>query len=160
METLFLGRDYFGGSKITAYGDCSHELKRRLLLGRKDMSNPDSVLKSRNITLLTKVHIVKAVIFPVVMYRCESWTMKKAECWRIDAFKLWCWRGLLRVPWTTKRSIQSILNEIRLEYSLKYWIWNSNTWAIWCEELTHWKRPWCWEILRAGGKGHDREWDN
>ena len=98
-----------GGSEITAYGDCSHEIKRCLLLGRKVMTNLDSLLKSRDITLLTKVHLVKAMVFPVVMYGCESWTIKKAECWRIDAFKLWCWRRLLRVPWTARRSNQSIL---------------------------------------------------
>ena len=101
-----------GGSKITADGDCSHENKRRLLLGRKVMTNLDSILKSRDITLSTKVHLVKAMVFPVVMYGCESWTVKKAECQKIDAFELWCWRRLLRVPWTARRSNQSILNEI------------------------------------------------
>ena len=106
----------FLGSKITADGDCSHEIKRRLLLGRKAMTNLDSVLKSRDIT---KVHLVKAMVFPVVTYGCESWTIKKAECQRIDAFELWCWRRLLRVPWTTKRSNQSILKEISPEYSLE-----------------------------------------
>ena len=99
----------FGGSKITADGDCSHEIKRRLLLGRKVMTNLDSILKSRDIILPTKVHLVKAMVFPVVMYGCESWTVKKAECWKIDAFELWCWRRLLRVPWTARRSNQSIL---------------------------------------------------
>ena len=107
------------GSKITADGDCSHEIKRRLLLGRKDMTNLDSLLKSRDITLPTKVHLVKAMVFPVVMYECESWTIKKAECRRIDAFELWCWRRLLRVLWTTRRSNQSILKEISPEYSLE-----------------------------------------
>ena len=102
----------FGGPKITADGDCSHEIKRRLLLGRKAMTNPDGILKSRDITLPTKVHLVKAMVFPVVMYRCESWTIKKAELRRIDAFELWCWRRLLRVPWTARRSNQSILKEI------------------------------------------------
>ena len=102
----------FGGSKITADGDCSHEIKRRLLLGRKVMTNLDSILKSRDITLLTKVRLVKAMVFPVVMYGCESWTVKKAECQRIDAFELWCWRRLLRVLWTARRSNQSILKEI------------------------------------------------
>ena len=96
------------GSKITADGDCSHEIKRRLLLGRKVMTNIDSVFKSRDITLPTKVHLVKAMVFPEVMYGCESWTVKKAECQRIDAFELWCWRRLLRVPWTARRSNQSI----------------------------------------------------
>ena len=108
-----------GGSKITADGDCSHEIKRRLLLGRKVMTNLDSILKSRDITLTTKVHLVKAMVFPVVMYGCESWTIKKAECRRIDAFELGCWRRLLRVPWTARRSNQSILKEISPEYSLE-----------------------------------------
>ena len=101
----------FWGSKITADGNCSHEIKRRLLLGRKVMTNLDSILKSRNITLPTKVYLVKAMVFPLVMYGCESWTVKKGECRRIDAFELWCWRRLLRVPWTARRSNQSILNE-------------------------------------------------
>ena len=100
-----------GGSKITADGDCSHEIKRRLLLGSKVMTNLDSIFKSRDITLPTKLHLVKAMVFPVVMYGCESWTVKKAECLRIDAFELWCWRRLLRVPWTARRSNQSILKE-------------------------------------------------
>ena len=99
-------------SKITADGDCSHEIKRCLLLGRKVMANVDSILKSRDITLSTKVHLVKAMVFPVVMYGCESWTIKKAESQRIDAFELWCWRGHLRLPWTAKRSTQSILKDI------------------------------------------------
>ena len=109
----------FLGSKITSDGDCSHEIKRHLLLGRKVMTNLDGILKSRDITLPTKVHLVKAMFFPVVMYGCESWTIKKAECYRIHAFELWCWRRLLRVPWTTKRSNQSILKEISPEYSLE-----------------------------------------
>ena len=109
----------FGGSKITADGDCSHEIKRRLLLGRKVMTNLDSISKSRDITLPTKVHLVKAMVFPVVMYGCESWTMKKAECHRIDAFELWCWRRLLRVPCTAKRSNQSILKETSPQCSLE-----------------------------------------
>ena len=108
-----------GGSKITADGDCSHEIKRRLLLGRKIMTNLDSILKSRDVTLPTKVRLVKAMIFPVVMYGCESWTVKKAEHRRIDAFELWCWRRLFRVPWTARRSNQSILKEISPEYSLE-----------------------------------------
>ena len=111
-----------GGSKITADGDCSHEIKRRLLFGRKVMTNLDSILKSRDITLPTKVRLVKAIVFPVVMYGCESWTMKKAECWRIDAFGLGCWRRLLRVPWTARRSNKSILKEINPEYSLEGWM--------------------------------------
>ena len=109
----------FGGSKITADGDCSHEIKRRLLLGRKVMTNLDNILKSRDITLPTKVHLVKAMVFPVVIYGCESWTVKKAERWRIDAFELWCWRSLLRVPWTARRSNQSILKDISPGISLE-----------------------------------------
>ena len=112
--------DYiFGGSKISADGDCSHKIKRHLLLGRKVMTNLGSILKSRDITLLTKVHLVKAMVFPVVMYDCESWTVKKAEHQRIDASELWCWRRLLRVPWTARRSNQSILKEISPECSLE-----------------------------------------
>ena len=109
----------FMGSKITANGDCSHEIRRHLLLGRKAMTNPDSIFKSRDITLWTKVHIVKGMIFPVFMYRCEIWTIKTAEHQRIDAFELWCWRRLLRVPWTARRENQSILKEINPEYSLE-----------------------------------------
>ena len=139
-----------GGSKITADGECSHKIIRCLLLGRKVMTNLDSILKSRDITLPTKVRLVKAMVFPVVMYGCESWTIKKAECWRIYAFELWCWRRLLRVPWTARRSNQSILKEISP---------NSSTLATWGKELTHLKRPWCWERLRAGGEGDDRGWD-
>ena len=117
METV---TDFiFLGFKITADGDFSHEIKRCLLLGRKAVTNLDSILKSRDITLLTKVHLVKSMVFPVVMYGCESWTMKKAECQRIDAFKLWHWRRLLRVPWTPRRSNQSILKEISPGYSLE-----------------------------------------
>ena len=117
METLRL---YFaGGSKITADGDCSREIKRRIFLGRKAMTNLDSILKSRDITLQTKVHLVKAMFFPVVMYGCESWTVKKAERQRINAFELWCWRRFLRVPWATRRSNQSILKEISPGCSLE-----------------------------------------
>ena len=112
-------RVYLLGSKITADGDCSHEIKRCLLLGRKAMTNLDSIIKSRNTTLPTKVCLVKAMVFPVVMYGCESWTIKKAEHQRIDAFELWCWISLLRVPWTIRRSNQSILKEISPEYSLE-----------------------------------------
>ena len=119
-ETMETVTDFiFLGSKITADGDCSHEIKRCLLLGRKAMTKLDSILKSRDITLLTKVCLVKAMVFPVVRYGCESWTIKKAECRRIDAFELWCWRRLLRVPWTARRSNQSILKEISPEYSLE-----------------------------------------
>ena len=119
-ETVETVSDFIlGGSKITADGDCSHEIKRRLLLGRKLMTNIDSILKSRDITLSTKVHLVKATVFPVVMYGCESWTMKKAEHQRIDAFEVWCWRRLLRAPWTVRRSNQSILKEISPGCSLE-----------------------------------------
>ena len=117
METV---KDFvFLGSKITADGDCSHEIKRRLLLRGKAITNLDSILKSRNITLPTKVHIIKAMVFPEVIYGCESWTIKKADRQRIDAFELWCWRKHLRVPWTARRSNQSILKEISAEYSLE-----------------------------------------
>ena len=119
-ETVETVSDFvFLGSKITADGDCSHEIKRCLLLGRKVMTNLDSIFKSRDITLPTKVHLVKAMVFPVVMYGCESWTIRKAECQRIDAFELWCWRRLLSVPWTARRSNQSILKEISPGYSLE-----------------------------------------
>ena len=152
---------FWGGSKITADGDCSHELKRRLLLGRKAITIIDSILKSKDITLSTKVHLVKALVFPVVMYGCESWTIKKAECWRTDAFELWCWRRLLRVPWTAWRSNQSMLKKLVLNIHWKDWCWswNFSTLATWCKELTPWKRPWCWERLKAGGEGDDRRWD-
>ena len=153
---------FLGGSKITTDGDCSHEIKRPLLLGRKAITNLDSIWKSSDITLPTKFHLVKAMIFPVVMYGCESWTIKKAECWRIDAFELWCWRRLLRVPWTARRSNQSLLKEISPEYSLGGLMLKLKLQylATWCEELTHWKRPWCWERLKEGGEGDDRGWDD
>ena len=119
-ETMETVTDFIlGGSKITADGDCSHGIKRRLLLGRKVMTNIDSILKSRDITLQTKVRLVKAIVFPVVMYGCESWTIKEAERQRIDAFEPWCWKSLLRVPWTARRTNQSILKEISPEYSLE-----------------------------------------
>ena len=119
-ETVETVTDFiFLGSKITADGDCSHEIKRRLLLGRKAMTNPDRILKSRDITLPTKVHLVKAMVFPVVMYGYESWTIRKAKHQRIDAFELWCWRRLFRVPWTARRSNQSIIKEISPEYTLE-----------------------------------------
>ena len=151
----------FLDSKIIEDGDCSHEIKRRLLLERKAMTNLNSILRSRVITLPKKVCTVKAMVFPVVMYRCESWNIKKAECWRIDAFKSWCWRWLLRVPWTARRSNQSILKEIVLNSHWKDWCWSgsTNTLATWCKEPTQWKRPWCWERLRAGGEGGKRGWD-
>ena len=147
-----------GGSKITADGDCSHEIKTCLVLGRKVMTNLDSILKSRDITLPTKVNLIKALVFPVVMYGCESWTIKKAEYQRIDAFDLWCWRKLLRVSSTAGRSNQSILKEISPEYSLEGLMLKLKLqyFGTWCEELTHRKRPWCWERLKAGGEGDDR----
>ena len=155
-QTLF-----YLGSKSIAVGDCSHEIKRHLLLGRKVATNLDSILKSRDITLLTKVCLVKAVVFPVVMFGCESWTIKKAECWRIDAFELWCWRRLLRVPWTARRSNQSIIKEITWNIHWKDCCssWNFNTLATWCEDLTHWKRPRCWRRLKARGEGDNKGWD-
>ena len=152
METV--SEFIFLGSKITADGDCSHQIKRHLLLGKKVMTNLDIILKNRDIALPTKVRLVKAMVFPVVMYRCESWTVRKAEHWKTDAFELWCWGRPLRVPWTIRRSNQSILKEISPGFSLKYWCWswNSNTLATSREELTHWKRLWCWDRLGAGGE--------
>ena len=131
---------------------------RRLLLGRRTMTNLDSILKNRDITLLTKVCLVKAVVFLVVMYGCEGWTIKKAECQRIDAFELWCWRRLLRVPWTARRSNQYILNEINSIYWKNWcWGWSSSPLATWFEEPNHWKRPWFWERLKAENRKKDRE---
>ena len=132
--------------------------KRCLLLGRKVMTNLDSTLKGRDITLSTKVCLVKAMVFPVVMYGCESWTVKKAERWKIDGFDLWCWRGLLRFPWTARRSNQSILKEISPGCSLEGLMLKLK--FQWWEELTHLKRPWCWERLKVGGEGDDRGWDD
>jgi len=140
-----------GGSKITVDGDCSHEIKKTLTPWRKIMTNLDSVLKSRDITLPTNVHLVKAMVFPVVTYGCESWTIKKAEHWRTDAFELWCWRRLLRVPWT-KRSNRSILKEISPECSLEGLM-------LKLKLQYHLKRPWCWEILKVRGEGNNSEWD-
>ena len=157
METV---TDFIlGGSKITSDGDCSHEIKRHLLLGRKAVTNLDSILKSRDITLPTKIQLVKAMVFPVVMYGCESWTIKRAECWRIDAFALWCWRRLLRVPWTARRSNQSILKKISPEYSLERLMLKLKL-----QYLGHmmWRliwKDWCWERLKAGGEGDNRGWD-
>ena len=132
-----------------------HEIKRRLLLGRKAMTNLSSILKIRDITLPTKVHIVKIMVFPVVMYGCESWTIKKAEHWRIDALELWYWRRLMRVPWTARRPNQSIREEISPEYSAE-----AETPVLWPpDELTPWKRPWCRERLKAEGEGVNRGWD-
>ena len=114
-------------------------------------------IKKQRHYLPTEVHLVKTMVYPVIMYGCESWTIKKAEHWRIDAFELWCWRKLLRVPWTVRRSNQSILKEVSPEYSSEGLM--LNTFATWCEELTSWKRPWCWERLKSGGKGDKRGWD-
>ena len=150
----------FGGSKITADGDCSHDIKRCLPHSRKVMTNLGSTLKSRDITLSTKVHLVKVMVFPVVMYEYESWIVKKTESWRIYAFELWCWRRFLRVPWTARRSNHSILKEISPEYSWKDWCRSRkfNTLATLYEGLTHLKRPWCWERQKAG-EGDDRGWE-
>ena len=125
------------------------------------MTNLDSKLKSIDITLPTKVHLVKAMVFPVVMYGCERWTIKKAEHRRMDAFELWCWRRLLRVPWLQGDQTSPSLEKSVLNIHCKDWCWswNSNTFATWCAELTHWKRPWCWDRLRVGGEGNDRGWD-
>ena len=148
-------------SKITADGDCSHEIKRRLLLGRKVANNLDSILKSRDIPWPSKVCWVKGMVFPVIMYGCESWNIEKAEHQRIDAFKLWCWRRFLRIPRTARRSNKSILKKSVLNIRWKDWCWSwcSNTLAMWCKELTHWKRSWCWERLKVGGEGDSRGCD-
>ena len=141
-ETVETVSDFIlGGSKITADGDCSHEIKRHFLLGRKVMTNLDSIFKTRDITLLTKVRLVKVMVFPVVMYGCESLTVKKAERLRIDAFELWCWRRLLRIPWTARRSNHSILKEINPGISLEGMMLKLKLpyLATSCEELTHWK---------------------
>ena len=143
-ETVETVSDFiFLGSKITADGDCSHEIKRRLLLGREVMTNLDSILKIRDITLPTKIHLVKAMVFPVFMHGCENWTVKKAECGKLDAFELWYWRRLLRVPWTARRSNHSILKEISSGYSLEGLMLQLKLqyFATSCEKLTHWKRP-------------------
>ena len=151
METV---ADFiFLASKIISDDDWSQEVKRCLLLGRKAMINLDSILKGRDITLLTKVHIVKAMVFPVVMYWCESWTIKNAEDRRIDAFDLWCWGRLLRVLWVARKSV------LNIHWSDWCWSWSSNTLATWCEQPTHWKRPCSWERSKAVGEGDDRGWD-
>ena len=161
-ETVEIVSDFiFLGSKITADGDCSHEIKRHLLLGRKVMTNLDGILESRDITLPTKVHLVMAMVFPVVMYGCERWTVKKAEGRKVDAFELCCWRRLLRVPWlqgdpTSPSWRRSVLG---VHWKDWCWSWNSSSLATSCQELTHWKRPWCWEGLGAGAEGDDRGWD-
>ena len=160
-ETVETVSDFIlGGSKITADSDCSHEIKRCLLHGRKVMTNLDSILKSRDITLPTKVHLVRAMVFPVVMYGCESWTVKKAERRRIDAFELWCWRRLFESPLDCKE-IQPVYPK-----GNQSWIFIGRTDAeaetpvFWPPDAkTHWKRPWCWERLRAGGEGDDSGWD-
>ena len=149
-ETMETVTDFlFLGYKITADGECSHEIRRHLLLGRKTMTNLDIILKSRDVILPTNFHLVKAMVFPLVLYGCESLTIKKAEHWRIDAFERW-WRWLLRVPWTARRSNQSILKEISPEYSLEGLMLKLKLqyFATWCEELIHWKRSWCWERLK------------
>ena len=148
--TLFLG-----APKSLQMVTAAMKLKH-LLIGRKVMTNLDSILKSRDVTLPTDVHLVKAMVFPVVMYGCKSWTITKTECWRIDAFELWCWRRLLRVPWTARRSNESwiFIQEISPGYSLEDWCWswNSNTLATWCEELTYLKRPWCPGKIEGGSR--------
>ena len=143
------------GSKITMDGDCSHEIKRCLLLGRKTMTNLDSVLKSRDITLLTKAHLIKATVFPVAMYGYESWTVNKAECLKIDAFELCCRRRLLLVPWTVRISNESILKKISPEYTLEGLMLKLKLqyFGHQCQKPAHCKRPWDWESLMAGGQG-------
>ena len=143
------------------HGDCSHEIKRCVLLVRKAMTNLDSILKSRGITLPTKFQIAKVMVFPVAMYKCASWTIEKAECQRIDAFKLWCYRRLLKVPWTARRSSQSILKKINPEYSLQGLMLKLNFqyFVHLMEKPTHWKRHWCCERLKAGREGDNRGWD-
>ena len=160
-ETIETVRDFiFGGSKITADGDCSHEIKRRLQLGRKAVTNLDSILKSRDITLPAKVHLVKAMVFPVVMYGCENWTIKKAKHQRIDAFELWCWRRLLRVPWTARRSNQFTLKEISSECPLEGLMQKLQfQYFGHLMQRTYLRKPWCWERLKAGGEGDNRGWD-
>ena len=164
VETVETVTDFiFLGSKITADGDCSHEIKRCLLLGRKAMTNLDSIFKSRDIPLPTKVCLVKVMVFPMVMYGCESWTVKKAECWRIDAFELWCWRRLLRVPWTARRSNQSILKESNPKGNQSLiFIGRTDAEAetpILCPpHMKNCKSPWCWERLKTGGEGDNRGW--
>ena len=162
-ETMETVKDFiFRGSKITTDGDCSREIKRHLLLGRKAMTNLDSILISRDITLPTKVHPVKAMVFPVVMYGCESWTIEKAEHPRIDASELWCWRRLLRVPWTARRSNQSFLKKISPFYSLEGLILKLKLqyFVHLMRRTDSFERPWCWKRLKTGGEGDDRRWDD
>ena len=161
-ETMDMVTDFiFLGSKITADGDCSHKIKRCLLLGRKVMTNLDSILKNRDIILPTKVRLVKAIVFPVVMYGYESWTIKIAEHQRIDAFELWCWRRLLRVPWTARRSNQSILKEISPEYSLEGLILKLKLqfFGYLMQRTDSFEKPWYLERLKAGREMDDRGWD-
>ena len=163
-DTMKTVTDYFLGSKITAGGDCNHEIKRCLLLGRKAMTNLDSIFKSRDIILLTKVCLVKAMVFPVVTYGCKSWTIKNAEHRPgKELILLNCgvgedsWESLgLQGDLTSQSWKKSVLN---IHFKDWCWSWNSNTLATWCKELTHLKRPWCWERLKAEGEGHDRRWD-
>ena len=126
---------------------------------KKSYNKARQCIKKQRHYFARKIHLFKAMIFPVVMYRCENWTIKKAEHQRTEDFKLWCWRRLLRVPWTARRSNQSILRKSTLYIHWKDWSWSSNTLATWCEEPTHWKRPWCWGRLKAGGEGNSRGWD-
>ena len=157
METV---TDFIFGYPITVDGDCSHEIKRCLLLGSKIITNLDSILKSRNITLPAKVRLVKAMVFPVVMYECESWTIKKADYQRIDTFELWCWRRLLRVRWTVRRFNQSILKEISSEYSLEGLMLKRKLqyFGHLMRRTDYCKRPWWWERFRAGGEEDDKGW--
>ena len=156
-ETMETVSDFiFWGSKITADGDCSHEIKRRLLRGRKVMTNLDSILKSREIKLPTKVHLVKAMVFPVVMYGCESWTIKKADCPRIDAFELWCWRRLLRVPWNARRTDPSILKEISPGCSLEGLMLKLPFFGHLMLRTDSQEKTGCWERWKAGEEGDDR----
>ena len=148
----------FSGSVITTDCECSHEIRSWLLLGRKAITNLDSVLKRKDITLLTIFHIVKAMIFSVFRNRCETSTLKEAEQQRINAFELWCWRRLLRAPWTARGSNQSVLKEITLNICCKDWYssWSLNTLSSWWQEPTYWKRPWWWERLKVKGKRSSR----
>ena len=155
------GQDFiFLGSKITADGTCSHAIKDTCSLEEKLWPNLDSILKSRDITLPTKVCLVKAMVFPVVMYECERWTIKKAECRRIDAFELWCWRRLLRIPWTARRSNQSVIKEISLEYSLQGLMLKLQYFGRLMQRTDSFEKTLCWERLKAGGEGDDRGWDS
>ena len=142
-------------------GDCSHEMKRRLLLGRKAVTNLHSILKHTDITLSTKVCLVKVMVFPVVMYGCESWTKKKTEHGRTDALQLWCWKRLLRVQGTFCKEIKPVnpKEKSALNICWENWCRSSNTLGTWCEKPTHWRRPWCWERLKSSGEGNDRGWD-